>query len=64
MSRDDFLPTRMSERNYTAMVVIGVGAIVFDVLMLGGSIALAVGLGLGIMAATVLIEFVFAAISD
>jgi len=54
----------MSERNYTAMVVIGVGAIVFDVLMLGGSIALAVGLGLGIMAATLLIEFVVAVISD
>jgi hypothetical protein len=64
MSRDDFLPTRMSERNYTGMVVIGVGAIIFDVLMLGGSIALAVGLGLGIMAATVLIESAVAAISD
>jgi hypothetical protein len=57
-------PMPMNERNYTAMIAVGVCAIVFDVLMLDGSVALAVGLGIGITAATVLIEFAVAGLSD
>jgi hypothetical protein len=52
----------MSERNYTTMIVVGVCAIVFDISMLGGPVAL--GLGIGITAATALIEFAVAGLSN